>query len=45
MKTIPTPDLKSGVTLKPCDMNRIHFAGDSSPLTAKEIYDIVEKKE
>lgn len=41
MKTIPVPDLQSATILKAAEMNLIHFAGDSTPLTAKEISEIV----
>lgn len=44
MKTIPAPELESAVTLKAADMNLIHFAGNSTPLTAKEISEIAREK-
>lgn len=37
MKKIEKPDLKSATLLKPAEMNRIHFAGQHSPLTPKEL--------
>lgn len=40
MKTIPVPDLQSATILKAAEMNLIHFAGNSTPLTAKEISEI-----
>lgn len=44
MKANPAPDLKSAVTLKASEMNMIHFAGNSTPLTAKEISEIADGK-
>lgn len=44
MKMIPAPKLQSAVTLTPAEMNLIHFAGNSTPLTAKEISEIAREK-
>lgn len=37
MRKIDRPDLKSATTLKAADMNRIHFGGNHTPLTAKAL--------
>lgn len=42
MKKIAKPTLQSAVELKAADMNRIHFGGNHTPLTAKELLDITK---
>lgn len=37
MKKITKPELKSAVRMKPAEMNRIHFGGNHTPLTPKEL--------
>lgn len=37
MKKIDKPDLKSATCLKAADMNRIHFGGNHTPLTARAL--------
>lgn len=37
MKKIDKPDLKSATLLKAADMNRIHFGGNHTPLTARAL--------
>lgn len=37
MRKIPEAKLKSAVTLKPAEMNRIHFGGNHTPLTPEQL--------
>ena len=37
MKNIKEPDCPSAVTLKPAEMNRIHFGGIHTPLTPEQL--------
>lgn len=37
MQRIPVVELKSAVTLKPAEMNRIHFGGNHTPLTPEQL--------
>ena len=37
MKKIKEPDCPSAVTLKPAEMNRIHFGGIHTPLTPEQL--------
>lgn len=42
MKTIPMPDLTGATILKPAEMNRIHFGGNHTPLTADQLKALAE---
>ena len=44
MKRITEVKLKSAVTLKPAEMNRIHFGGNHTPLTPEQIKGLIGKK-
>ena len=37
MKKIKDPECPSAVTLKPAEMNRIHFGGIHTPLTPEQL--------
>lgn len=43
MKKIPEPDLTDAIILKPIELNKIHFAGNHTPLTPEKIKEIAEK--
>ncbi len=43
MKKIPEPDLKNVTILKPAELNRIHFAGNHTPLTPEQIKKLAEE--
>lgn len=45
MKKIPEPDLKSAVTLKPAELNKIHFGGNHTPLTPEQISQLAHGQE
>lgn len=42
MKKITRPDLTGAVRLTPAEMNKIHFAGNRTPLTPKQLRELAE---
>lgn len=44
MKKITEPDLSGAVILKPAELNRIHFAGNHTPLTPEQIKALAEEE-
>ena len=40
MKKIPEPDLSAATILTPAELNRIHFAGNHTPLSPEQIKEI-----
>lgn len=44
MKTIPQPDLTGVEILTPAEMNRIHFGGIHTPLTAEQLKELAESQ-
>lgn len=45
MKKIPEPDLTGATILTPAELNRIHFAGNHTPLSPEQIKAISEENE
>ena len=37
MKKIPEPENITAIKLKPADMNKIHFGGNSTPVTPEQL--------
>lgn len=37
MKKIPEPDLSGAVVLTPAELNKIHFAGNRTPLDEEQV--------
>lgn len=44
MKKISEPQLKSATTLKPSELNAIHFGGNHTPLTPEQLKMLGEKQ-
>ncbi len=42
MKIIPKPDLSAAEILSPAQMNKIHFGGNHTPLTAAQLKALAE---
>lgn len=40
MKKIPQPDLTGAARLSPAQMNKIHFAGNRTPLTPEQLQEM-----
>lgn len=43
MKKIPKPENITAVKLRPADMNKIHFGGNSTPLTPDRLRELAKK--
>ena len=44
MKKIPEPDLGGATILTPAELNRIHFAGNHTPLSPANISELANEK-
>ena len=44
MKKIPEPENINSINLKPAEMNKIHFGGNSTPVTPEQLASIADGK-